>query len=66
MSRSGQHLGFGPYDYDCPEAGDGAWRARIVRCPDAAPEAEEVTVAKFSTGTSFEFTPRKMLPVVRS
>lgn len=50
----------------CPDAGEGAWRAQIVRRPDAAPGAEEVTVAKFSTGTSFEFTPRKMLPVVPS
>ena len=46
-----------------PEAGDGAWRATVVRRPEAAPEAEEVKVAKFSTGTTFAFQPRRSLPL---
>jgi hypothetical protein len=46
-----------------PDAGDGAWRAAVIRRPEAAPEAEEVTVAKFSTGTTFTFQPRRSLPL---
>ena len=46
-----------------PDAGDGAWRAAVFRRPAAAPEAEEVTVAKFSTGTTFTFQPRRSLPL---
>lgn len=46
-----------------PAAGDGAWRAAVIRRPEAAPEAEEVTVAKFSTGTTFTFQPRRSLPL---
>jgi hypothetical protein len=46
-----------------PEAGAGAWRAAVVRRPDAAPEAAEVTVAKFSTGATFTFQPRRSLPL---
>ena len=46
-----------------PEAGAGAWRAAVVWRPEAAPEAAEVTVAKFSTGTNFTFPPRRSLPL---
>jgi len=46
-----------------PAAGDRAWRAAVVRRPEAAPEAEEVTVDKFSTGTTFTFQPRRSLPL---
>ena len=46
-----------------PAAGDGAWRAAVVRRTEAAAEAEEVTVAKFSTGTTFTFQPRRSLPL---
>jgi len=47
-----------------PEAGVGAWRAEVVRRPDPAPEAAEVTVAKFSTGATFAFQPRRSLPLI--
>lgn len=42
---------------------DGAWRMTIVRRDEPAREAEEVTVAKFSTGTDFSFETRRALPI---
>ncbi len=40
-----------------------AWTAAVVRRPDAAPEADEVAVTRFSTGSSFAFQPRRSLPI---
>jgi len=45
-----------------PSDGD-SWRAEVVRRDDAAPEAEEVAVARFSTGTDFSFETRRSLPI---
>jgi hypothetical protein len=45
-----------------PLAGD-AWRLRTVRRDAPLPEPQEVTVAKFSTGTDFTFEPRRSLPI---
>ena len=46
-----------------PQAGDGAWRAVLVRRGEPAPEAREVTVAKLSTGSAFTFGARRSLPI---
>jgi hypothetical protein len=46
-----------------PQGGPGAWRGVVMRRPEAAPEAEEVTVTKFSTGAAFAFKPRRSLPL---
>lgn len=43
--------------------GSDAWVARVVRRPDPAPEAGEVAVTRFSTGSSFTFRPRRSLPI---
>ena len=45
-----------------PSAGD-SWRAEVVRRDEPAPEAEEVAVARFSTGTDFSFETRRSLPI---
>jgi hypothetical protein len=42
---------------------DSTWTATVVRRADAAPEAGEVAVTRFSTGSSFQFQPRKSLPL---
>ena len=39
------------------------WTANVVRRDPPAPEPEEVTVTKVSTGASFEFEPRRSLPI---
>ncbi|WP_296603198.1 hypothetical protein [Nocardioides sp.] len=39
------------------------WTARVVRRRDPAPEADEVAVTRFSTGSSFAFEPRRSLPI---
>lgn len=39
------------------------WNATVVRRAEAAPEAGEVAVTKFSTGASFTFEPRRALPI---
>ncbi len=39
------------------------WWARLLPREDAAPEAEEVSVTRFSTGAAFEFEPRRSLPI---
>jgi hypothetical protein len=39
------------------------WTATVVRRDEPAPEAEEVAVARFSTGASFAFEPRRALPI---
>lgn len=47
----------------CPDAGEGAWKAVIASRLEAAPEADEVTVTKFSTGAAFAFAPRTSQPI---
>lgn len=47
----------------CPEAGEGAWRAGVTRLAEPGSEAEEVAVAKFSTGAAFRFETRRSRPV---
>ncbi|WP_028638315.1 hypothetical protein [Nocardioides sp. URHA0032] len=39
------------------------WTARVVRRDQPAPEADEVAVTRFSTGSSFAFQPRRALPI---
>jgi hypothetical protein len=39
------------------------WTARVVHRGDAAKEFREVSVAKFSRGATFEFQPRRSLPL---
>jgi len=39
------------------------WVAWLVPRPDAAPEADEVAVTRFSTGSAFAFEPRRSLPI---
>jgi hypothetical protein len=39
------------------------WTASLVRRPEPAPEAAEVAVTRFSTGSSFTFEPRRSLPI---
>ncbi|GAA1141959.1 hypothetical protein [Nocardioides aquiterrae] len=39
------------------------WTATVVRRDQPAPEAEEVAVTRFSTGSSFAFEPRRSLPI---
>jgi hypothetical protein len=50
-------------DVEAERAGAHSWRLRVVRRDETAPEAQEVAVAKFSTGTDFAFQPRKSLPI---
>ncbi len=40
-----------------------AWRLEVVRRDEPAPEAEEVAVTRFSTGTDFSFESRRSLPI---
>jgi hypothetical protein len=40
-----------------------AFTAHVVRREVAAPEAGEVAVTRFSTGSTFEFQPRRSLPI---
>ena len=39
------------------------WTATVVRRAEPAPEAPEVAVTRFSTGSSFAFEPRRSLPI---
>lgn len=43
--------------------GDDAWSLRVIRQDEPAPEAQEVTVTKFSTGVDFAFEARRSLPI---
>ncbi|MFC7494125.1 MULTISPECIES: hypothetical protein [unclassified Nocardioides] len=40
-----------------------AWTGTVVRRDEPAPEAGEVAVTRFSTGSSFEFEPRRSIPI---
>lgn len=42
---------------------DTQWSATVVRRAEAAPEAGEVAVTRFSSGASFTFEPRRALPI---
>ncbi|CAN5350675.1 hypothetical protein BH11ACT8_BH11ACT8_15740 [soil metagenome] len=42
---------------------DDTWTLGVVRRADAAPEAGEVAVTRFRTGATFEFEPRRSLPL---
>lgn len=42
---------------------DTQWDVTVVRRPDAAPEAGEVAVTRFSSGAAFTFEPRRALPI---
>ncbi|HXA11021.1 MAG TPA: hypothetical protein VNW93_02300, partial [Mycobacterium sp.] len=42
---------------------DAEWTARVVRRDDPASEQPEVSVAKVSRGATFEFAPRRSLPL---
>ena len=46
-----------------PLAGEAGWQALVVRDEEAAPEASEVEVVRFSTGAAFVFQPRRSLPI---
>ncbi|GAB2807076.1 hypothetical protein GCM10027176_10150 [Actinoallomurus bryophytorum] len=50
-------------DVELEPSADAAWRLRVVRRDVHTPEAQEVTVAKFSTGTDFAFEHRRSLPI---
>jgi len=53
-----------PYlDVEVTPAGDDAWALTVVRRDQPAPEAKEVAVTRFSTGTDFAFEPRRSLPI---
>ena len=41
-----------------------SWTATLVRRAEPAPEFGEVAVTRFSTGASFEFEPRKSIPIM--
>jgi hypothetical protein len=46
-------------------AGSGAaWTARVIETDEPAAERSEVAVTKFSKGATFEFEPRKSLPLI--
>ena len=51
------------FDVVADQDGPDAWQLRVVRRDEPAPEAQEVSVAKFSTGTDFAFQPRTSLPI---
>jgi hypothetical protein len=42
---------------------DDEWTARVVRRDEAAAEAGEVAVTRFSSGVAFEFGPRRSIPI---
>ena len=50
-------------DVEAASTQDDGWRVRVVRRDEPAPEAEEVSVAKISTGTDFSFETRRALPI---
>ncbi len=39
------------------------WALSVIRLPEPAAELEEVAVTRFSTGSSFQFEPRRSLPI---
>lgn len=49
-------------DVEVTGSGSG-WIATLVPRADPAPEAEEVAVTRFSTGSTFAFEPRKSIPI---
>jgi hypothetical protein len=51
------------FDVAASGTGSDAGQLRVVRRDEPAPEAQEVAVAKLSTGTDFAFRPRTSLPI---
>ena len=51
------------FDIEAKSAGSDSWQLTVVRRDEPTPEAQEVAVAKFSTGTDFSFQPRRSLPI---
>jgi hypothetical protein len=51
------------FDVEAEGTGSDSWRLQVVRRDEPAPEAQEVAVAKFSTGTDFTFEARRSLPI---
>ncbi|WP_205472406.1 hypothetical protein [Nocardioides sp. SYSU D00038] len=50
-------------DVETTSDGPDGWSVLVVRREEAAPEAGEVAVTRFSTGSSFAFEPRRSLPI---
>jgi hypothetical protein len=50
-------------DVAVTDLGDGAWRATVALGAQAAPEADEVAVTRFSSGAGFVFEARRSLPI---
>jgi hypothetical protein len=50
-------------DVEAASTKDGGWSVGVVRRDEPAAEAEEVSVAKLSTGTDFSFETRRALPI---
>jgi hypothetical protein len=50
-------------DVELEPSADATWRLTVVRRDAPTLEAQEVTVAKFSTGTDFAFEHRRSLPI---
>jgi hypothetical protein len=50
-------------DVTATRVDDDTWRLAVMRQDHAAPEAEEVALARFSTGTDFSFESRLSLPI---
>jgi len=51
------------FDVEAEGMGSDSWRLQVVRRDEPAPEAQEVAVAKVSTGTDFTFEARRSLPI---
>jgi hypothetical protein len=39
------------------------WTATVIERPELAADFDEVSVTRISTGTSFQFEPRKSIPI---
>ena len=50
-------------DVELEPFADDEWVLTVVRRDQAAPEAQELVIAKFSTGTDFAFEGRRSLPI---
>jgi hypothetical protein len=50
-------------DVEVAPTADDTWSLTVVRRDQPAPEAKEVAVTKFSTGTDFAFEERRSLPI---
>jgi hypothetical protein len=50
-------------DVEVEALSDDEWTMTVVRRDEPAPEAQELVIAKFSTGTDFAFEGRRSLPI---